>query len=86
MLSDDTRRQIYDVYGQQGLDAGLEIVPHSRGPSQREQWERFQKEKVPAHCPTAPVLTGQQGSGRTALLQSTVSLQAGSRTSACLHG
>ena len=52
VLSDESRRQIYDVYGQQGLDAGLEVVPHSRKPSQREQWEHFQRAKVlPAQGP-----------------------------------
>ena len=46
MLGDETKRQVYDVYGQQGLEAGLEVVPRSRGADVREQWEQFKKDKV----------------------------------------
>ena len=46
MLGDEAKRQVYDVYGQQGLEAGLEVVPRSRGSDVREQWEQFKKDKV----------------------------------------
>ena len=43
VLSNEAKRSVYDVYGRQGLEAGLSIVPHS---TLRRNWERFQEQEV----------------------------------------
>lgn len=44
MLSDPDKRQIYDVYGKKGLEAGLEVGEKFKGVEElRQQWEAFQQ-------------------------------------------
>ena len=38
---------MYDVYGKQGLTAGLQVGPKLRGREElKEEWERFQAQRV----------------------------------------
>jgi DnaJ-class molecular chaperone len=52
VLIDPERRQVYDIYGKEGLEAGLEVGPHLRTRDElRRQWQHFQQQQVgwPAH-------------------------------------
>lgn len=52
VLIDPERRQVYDIYGKEGLEAGLEVGPHLRTRDElRRQWQQFQQQQVgwPAH-------------------------------------
>ena len=48
VLSNEAKRSVYDVYGRQGLEAGLSVVPHSSRESDklRQQWAKFQEQQV----------------------------------------
>lgn len=47
MLIDTERRQVYDIYGKEGLEAGLEVGPHLRTRDElRRQWQQFQQQQV----------------------------------------
>ena len=44
MLSDESRRQVYDIYGKEGLQSGLEVGASLSGPAElKREWERFKK-------------------------------------------
>eukprot|EP00123_Amoebidium_parasiticum_P005462 comp16651_c0_seq1/m.14849 comp16651_c0_seq1/g.14849 ORF comp16651_c0_seq1/g.14849 comp16651_c0_seq1/m.14849 type:complete len:554 (-) comp16651_c0_seq1:203-1864(-) len=46
VLSDEKLRAIYDIHGQKGLDAGLEIVLRTSSPSEiREEYERLKRQR-----------------------------------------
>ncbi|MEW5320293.1 MAG: hypothetical protein WDW38_011375 [Sanguina aurantia] len=46
ILSDTTKRQIYDVYGKQGLSAGFEVGPSLTGLAElKKQWEEFKRKQ-----------------------------------------
>ncbi len=51
MLSDPDKRNVYDIYGEDGLHAGMELSTDVR--DVRSAWERFQAKQVP--CSTVPV-------------------------------
>jgi len=45
VLSDSTKRMIYDIYGQKGLDAGWDMVERQRSPAEIHlEYERLQRE------------------------------------------
>ena len=47
VLSDPQQRLVYDVYGKQGLAAGLQVGPKLRGREEiKAEWERFQAQRV----------------------------------------
>ena len=47
VLIDPERRQVYDIYGQEGLEAGLEVGSHLRTRDElRRQWQQFQQQQV----------------------------------------
>lgn len=46
ILSDETKRQIYDIYGMEGLTAGLELGPNlNKADEIKEELERLRREK-----------------------------------------
>ena len=46
ILSDENKRQIYDIYGMEGLNSGLELGPKLTKPEEiREQLERLRRRK-----------------------------------------
>ena len=46
ILSDENKRQIYDVYGMEGLNSGLELGPKLSKPEEiKEQLERLRRRK-----------------------------------------
>ena len=46
MLSDEQRRQIYDVYGKQGLLAGFEVGEGVKNKEDlKREWEEFRKKQ-----------------------------------------
>ncbi|XP_019150257.1 PREDICTED: chaperone protein dnaJ 13-like [Ipomoea nil] len=62
ILSDETKRQIYDIYGMEGLTSGLELGPKlSKAEEIKEELERLRRqkelEKVAAHVrPSGSIL------------------------------
>lgn len=53
ILSNEERRNIYDIYGKEGLEAGLEVGEPLRTPNDlKEEFENFKAQKV-----TTPLLT-----------------------------
>ena len=50
VLSNEERRTVYDVYGKQGLDAGMELGECLRSPEElKKEFERFQAQRVHSH-------------------------------------
>uniref|UniRef100_A0A7S0UUC3 J domain-containing protein n=1 Tax=Polytomella parva TaxID=51329 RepID=A0A7S0UUC3_9CHLO len=46
ILADPVRRQIYDVYGKEGLEAGMEVGEKLNGVEElKKQWEEFKKKQ-----------------------------------------
>jgi len=46
ILSDENKRQIYDIYGMEGLNSGLELGPKLSKPEEiKEQLERLRRRK-----------------------------------------
>lgn len=46
VLSDESKRQIYDVYGMEGLTSGLELGPKLNKPEElKEELERLRRRK-----------------------------------------
>lgn len=46
ILSDENKRQIYDIYGMEGLNSGLELGPKLNKPEEiKEQLERLRRRK-----------------------------------------
>eukprot|EP01134_Creolimax_fragrantissima_P006920 CFRG6920T1 len=44
VLTDTNKRAVYDIYGQKGLDAGMEVVLRQASPNEiREEYERLRK-------------------------------------------
>ncbi|XP_008786962.2 chaperone protein dnaJ 13 [Phoenix dactylifera] len=62
ILSDENKRQIYDIYGMEGLSSGLELGPRLKRPEEiKEELERLQRrkeeERVFAHArPTGSII------------------------------
>jgi DnaJ homolog subfamily C member 11 len=51
VLIDPQRRQVYDIYGREGLQAGLEVGAHLRTRDElRRQWQQFQQQQVGRLC------------------------------------
>lgn len=47
VLSNPERRQVYDIYGKEGLVAGLQVGPSQRSTDElRQDWERFKAQQV----------------------------------------
>lgn len=47
VLSNEERRNIYDIYGRQGLESGLEVGEHLRGHDElKREFERFRADQV----------------------------------------
>ena len=47
VLSDPARRLVYDVYGREGLAAGLQLGTKLAGREElKAEWERFQRQRV----------------------------------------
>ena len=47
VLSNPERRQVYDIYGKEGLVAGLQVGPSQRSTDDlRQDWERFKAQQV----------------------------------------
>ena len=47
VLSDPARRLVYDVYGREGLAAGLQVGAKLAGREElKAEWERFQRQRV----------------------------------------
>lgn len=46
ILSDENKRQVYDIYGMEGLNSGLELGPKLTKPEEiKEQLERLRRRK-----------------------------------------
>lgn len=62
ILSDEHKRQVYDIYGMEGLTSGLELGPKlNKAEEIKEEFERLQRmkeqEKVSAHIrPSGSIL------------------------------
>ena len=64
ILSDETKRQIYDIYGMEGLTSGLELGPKLNKVEEiKEELERLrrmrEKEKASAHFQSSGVILAQ---------------------------
>lgn len=61
VLSSPEKRQIYDIYGTEGLQAGLELGPHLGGAQDiKNEWTRFKKQQVRA-LPEATISSAMLG-------------------------
>lgn len=48
VLSNPDRRQVYDIYGKEGLSAGLEVGSTLKSTDElRQEWESFKAQQVP---------------------------------------
>ncbi len=43
VLSDPAKRDIYDVYGKEGLASGMQVGPHLDKEELRKMWEQYQR-------------------------------------------
>ena len=49
VLSNLERRQVYDIYGKEGLSAGLEVGSTVKSTDElRQDWEKFKSQQVHA--------------------------------------
>ena len=47
MLIDSQKRQVYDIYGLEGLTSGLQVGSHLRSREElRQEWERFKAQQA----------------------------------------
>ena len=50
-LLDPERRRVYDVYGEEGLQAGLQVSTFVHGREDlRDEWQRFRINQVPLNA------------------------------------
>lgn len=64
VLNNEEKRQIYDIYGMEGLKSGLELGPHlNKVEELKEQLEKLKRrkeqEKVLAHGPASMTLVAK---------------------------
>jgi hypothetical protein len=53
VLSNPDRRQVYDIYGKEGLSAGLEVGSTLKSTDElRQEWESFKAQQVPPELHT----------------------------------
>ena len=47
MLGNAAKRQVYDIYGKEGLAAGLQVVPSGKSTEElKKDWEGFRTQQV----------------------------------------
>lgn len=47
VLSDSSKRQVYDIYGKEGLTSGLEVSSAVNSAEElRKKWEKFKAQEV----------------------------------------
>ena len=47
MLGNEAKRQVYDIYGREGLAAGLQVVPSGKSTQElKQEWEGFRAQQV----------------------------------------
>jgi DnaJ family protein C protein 11 len=58
ILSNPEQRQVYDIYGMEGLKSGLEVGTKLKSREElRQQWQQFKAKKVSALSTTLPLLS-----------------------------
>lgn len=51
VLGNAAKRQVYDIYGKEGLAAGLQVVPSGKGTEDlKQEWEGFRAQQVILAC------------------------------------
>lgn len=52
VLGNAARRQVYDIYGTEGLAAGLQVVPSGKNTEAlKQEWEGFRAQQVAQAAP-----------------------------------
>ena len=47
MLGNAAKRQVYDIYGREGLAAGLQVIPSNKSTEElKRDWEGFRTQQV----------------------------------------
>ena len=47
MLGNEAKRQVYDIYGREGLAAGLQVVPSGKSTQElKQEWEGLRAQQV----------------------------------------
>ncbi len=75
MLGSAAKRQVYDIYGKEGLAAGLQVVPSGKSTEElKKDWEGFRTQQVrPAStqdsCVQAPIQRGRLATGGAGLVR-----------------